>query len=62
MLVCEGFDSAASFLPATWPGPGLYPAWDKAFHDVFDGKIEPKAALDALEKQTQAIMDQYYAR
>ena len=30
--------------------------------DVFDDKITPQAALDTLEEQTQAVMDEYYSR
>ena len=36
--------------------------WDKTLRDVIDNKIQPQAALDQLETQTQTIIDQYYAR
>ena len=36
--------------------------WDKVLRDVIDNKIQPQAALDQLETQTQTIIDQYYAR
>ena len=36
--------------------------WDVVLRDVFDDKITPQAALDTLEEQTQAVMDEYYSR
>jgi hypothetical protein len=40
VLVCEGFDSPAAFVPARWPAPGLYPAGDNAFRGKLDTKVK----------------------
>jgi hypothetical protein len=40
VLVCQGFDSAADFLPPKWPADGLYPAWDKAIHGQRDTNVK----------------------
>ena len=36
VIVCQGFDSPVIGVPASWPAPGLYPAWDKALRGTFD--------------------------
>jgi hypothetical protein len=40
VLVCQGFDSPADFLPARWPASGLYPAWDKTIHAARDTDVK----------------------
>ena len=40
VLVCQGFDSPADFLPPQWPRDGLYPAWDKALHGTRDTAVK----------------------
>src|SRR5256885_9568712 len=40
VLVCEGFDSAASFVAAKWRGSGLYPAADGQLRGVRDSAIK----------------------
>jgi len=39
VLVCEGFDSADKFKPATDPGSGLYPAWDGKYRGTLDVSV-----------------------
>ncbi len=40
VLVCEGFDSPAKFVPAKWPASGLYPAGDHAIRGSLDTKYK----------------------
>lgn len=40
VLVCEGFDNASEFAPATWPNSGVYPAGDNTIRIVQDTSIK----------------------
>jgi hypothetical protein len=36
VLVCQGFDTVDTFVPAKWPATGLYPSGDNAFRGTLD--------------------------
>jgi hypothetical protein len=40
VLICEGFDVPEEFAAAKWPGPGVYPAYDKIARGTLDPKIK----------------------
>jgi hypothetical protein len=40
VLVCVGFDSPTDFVPAKWPGSGLYPAGDQVIRGSFDTTVK----------------------
>ena len=44
VLVCEGFDDPAEFLPARWPNTGLYPGSDNSYEIVRDTTIMASGA------------------
>lgn len=47
VVVCQGFDSAADYVPAVWPASGLYAAWGGAVRGTMDTKTKAsgKASL-----------------
>jgi Bacterial Ig domain len=39
VIVCEGFDNASEFVPASWPNTGLYPGSDNTIEIVQDTSV-----------------------